>query len=143
MIPASRRRLAVLYLLIVAMMVALGGRLWYVQVMSGPQYKQLAVANQTRTIVVPAVRGSITDDVGNKLVTNQASLTVAVNMMQLSQTTRDAGKSVLQRLAPLLGMTYTQLADKTRLCTKTVPALRIRASSGSGSATQSSRCSGA
>jgi penicillin-binding protein 2 len=120
MIPASRRRLAVLYLLIVAMIVALGGRLWYLQVMSSPQLKQLAAANQTRNIVVPAVRGSIVDDEGNALVTNQTSLVVSVNMMQLSQTTSDDGKTVLTRLAPLLGMTYKQLSEKTRLCTKGV-----------------------
>ena len=120
MIPASRRRLAVLYLIILAMVVALGGRLWYVQVMSGGQYKALAVANQTRNIVVPAVRGSITDNEGNKLVTNKTSLVVSVDMMTLSQTTSDDGTSVLKRLAPLVGMTYTQLRDKTTLCTKGV-----------------------
>jgi penicillin-binding protein 2 len=120
MIPASRRRLAVLYLIILAMVVALGGRLWYLQVMSGGQYKALAVANQTRNIVVPAVRGSITDNEGTKLVTNKTSLVVSVDMMTLSQTTSDDGTSVLQRLAPLVGMTYTQLRDKTRLCTKGV-----------------------
>jgi penicillin-binding protein 2 len=120
MIPASRRRLAVLYLIILAMVVALGGRLWYLQVMSGSQYKTLAVANQTRNIVVPAVRGSITDNEGNKLVTNKTSLVVSVDMMTLSQTTSDDGTSVLKRLAPLVGMTYTQLRDKTRLCTKGV-----------------------
>jgi penicillin-binding protein 2 len=120
MIPASRRRLAVLYLIIIAMVAALGGRLWYVQVMSGGQYKALAVANQTRNIVVPAVRGSITDNEGNKLVTNKTSLVVSIDMMTLSQTTSDDGTSVLKRLAPLVGMTYTQLRDKTRLCTKGV-----------------------
>ncbi|HEX6450509.1 MAG TPA: penicillin-binding protein 2 [Trebonia sp.] len=120
MIPASRRRLAVLYLIILAMVVALGGRLWYLQVMSGGQYKALAVANQTRNIVVPAVRGSITDNEGTMLVTNQTSLVVSVDMMTLSQTTSDDGTSVLQRLAPLVGMTYTQLRDKTRLCTRGV-----------------------
>jgi penicillin-binding protein 2 len=119
-IPASRRRLVVLYLLVIAMMVALGGRLWYVQVMSGSQYKALAVANQTRNVVVPAVRGSITDDTGQELVTNKTSLEVSVNMMQLSQTTSDDGKAVLTKLAPLLHTTYADLHDKTRLCTKGV-----------------------
>jgi penicillin-binding protein 2 len=120
MIPASRRRLVVLYLIVFAMVIALGGRLWYLQVMSGGQYKALAVSNQTRNIVVPAVRGSITDNEGNNLVTNQTSLVVSVDMMTLSQTTTDNGQSVLERLAPLLHMTYTQLHDKTRLCTKGV-----------------------
>jgi len=120
MIPASRRRLAVLYVLVAAAMVALGGRLWYLQVMDGKHYKALAVANQTRTVVVPATRGEIIDDAGQPLVRNQTSMVVSVDMMQLSQTTRDNGQSVLHRLAPLLGMPYKTLSEKVRLCTRGV-----------------------
>ena len=120
MIPASRRRLAALYLIVIAMMATLGGRLWYLQVMDGPHYKSLAAVNQTRQIVVPAVRGEIVDDTGTPMVRNQTSMVVSVDMMQLSQTTRDGGKSVLSRLAPLLGMSDKTLSDKTRLCTRGV-----------------------
>jgi penicillin-binding protein 2 len=122
MIPASRRRLAVLYVLVVAALVALGGRLYYVQVLNTAQYKALAAANQTRQVVVPAVRGGIVDDLGQPLVRNQTSMVVSVNMSTLSQTTSDDGQSVLRRLAPLLGQSYKQLSEKTRLCTKGVPA---------------------
>jgi penicillin-binding protein 2 len=121
MIPRSRKRLLGLYVIALAMIVVLGGRLWYLQVLNTQQYKNLAQVNQTRTIVVPAVRGSITDDTGVPLVDNQTSMTVAVNMMQLSQTTSDDGKAVLARLAPLLRMSDTTLAEKVRLCTKGVP----------------------
>lgn len=121
MIPASRRRLAVLYLVAAAMMVTLGGRLWYLQVMNTTQYRQLAAANQTRQVVVPAVRGSITDDQGRPLVTNATSLVVSVNMMQLSQTTKDGGRAVLHRLASLLGMPDKLMTQKIRLCTRGVP----------------------
>jgi penicillin-binding protein 2 len=103
------------------MLVTLGGRLWYLQVMNTAQYKQLAAANQTRQVVVPAVRGSIVDDLGNPLVTNATSLVVSVNMTQLSQTTTDGGHAVLHRLASLLGMKDKVLAQKVRLCTRGVP----------------------
>ena len=122
MIPASRRRLVILYLVAAAMIVTLGGRLWYLQVLDTAQYKQLAATNQTRQVVVPAVRGSIVDDQGQPLVTNNTSMTVSVDMMQLSQTTSDDGRSVLTRLGSLLGMPYKVLAEKVRLCTKGVPA---------------------
>ena len=121
MIPRSRKRLVGLYAVALAMLVALSGRLWYLQVLDTGQYKALAQVNGTRTIVVPAVRGMITDDTGAALVTNQVSMTVAVNMMQLSQTTRDSGKAVLARLAPLLGMSDNTLTEKVRLCTRGVP----------------------
>src|SRR6185437_259116 len=121
MIPRSRKRLFGLYAIALAMLVVLGGRLWYLQVLDTAQYKSLAQVNQTRTIVVPAVRGMITDDTGQALVTNQTSMTVSVNMMQLSQTTTDGGKAVLARLAPLLHLPAKTLAQKVRLCTRGVP----------------------
>jgi penicillin-binding protein 2 len=119
-IPRSRRRLFGLYVIALALLVTLGGRLWYLQVLDTAQYKALAQVNQTRKIVVPAVRGMITDDTGKPLVTNQTKLTVSVDMMQLSQTTRDNGKAVLARLAPLLHMPVTTLTEKVRLCTRGV-----------------------
>ena len=66
MIPRSRTAAGRLYLIALAMLVTLGGRLWYLQVLDTAQYKSLAQVNQTRTIVVPAVRGSITDDAGRR-----------------------------------------------------------------------------
>jgi penicillin-binding protein 2 len=120
-IPRSRRRLLGLYLITLAMLVVLGSRLWYLQVMDTSQYKALAAVNQTRTIVVPAVRGMITDDTGQPLVDNNTEMTVSVNMMQLSQTTSDDGKAVLARLAPLLHMSDTTLSDEVRLCTRGIP----------------------
>jgi penicillin-binding protein 2 len=119
MIPASRRRLVVLYVVVAVMLATLGGRLWYLQVMNGTQYKTLAMANQTRTIVVPAVRGQIFDDAGRALVTNQTSLVVSVDMMQLSRE-RDGGSAVLHRLARLIGMPYNLLKSKVTLCTRGV-----------------------
>jgi penicillin-binding protein 2 len=120
-IPRSRKRLLGLYVIALALLVVLGGRLWYLQVLDTTQYKSLAQVNQTRTIVVPAVRGMITGDTGQALVTNQTSMTVSVNTMQLSQATSDNGKAVLARLAPLLHMTDKTLSEKTRLCTRGVP----------------------
>jgi penicillin-binding protein 2 len=117
---ASRRRLLVLYVIAAAMLVSLGGRLWYLQVMNNTAFTKLAAANQTRNVIVPAVRGQILDDVGNRLVTNQTALVVSVDMMNLSQQPGGAAP-VLHRLAPLLGMSYQTLTSKTRLCTAGVP----------------------
>jgi penicillin-binding protein 2 len=117
MIPRSRRRLFGLYVIAAALLVTLGGRLWYLQVLDTTQYKQLAQVNQTRDIVVPAVRGMIADDTGAPLVRNQTEMTVAVNMMDLSQDTSDDGAAVLARLAPLLHMSDKELTEELRLCT--------------------------
>jgi penicillin-binding protein 2 len=117
---SSRRRLVVIYVLAAAMLISLGGRLYYLQVINNTSFTKLAQQNQTRDVIVPAVRGQILDDVGNQLVTNQTALVVSVDMMTLDQLAGGAAP-VLQRLAPLLGMSYTKLSDETRLCTKGVP----------------------
>ena len=116
---SSRRRLVLLYVLAAAMLVSLGGRLYYLQVINTASFTKLAAQNQTRNVIVPAVRGQILDDVGNQLVTNQTALVVSVDMMTLSQQPGGAAP-VLRRLASLLGMSYTTLSEKTRLCTKGV-----------------------
>src|SRR6202012_2678137 len=119
MMSASRRRLLVLYVVGFTLLITLGGRLWYIQVMNGTSYVKLASQNQTRKIIVPAVRGQVLDDEGNPLVANRTELVVSVDMMTLSQRS-DGGTSVLKRLAPMLNLSYQLLAEKTRLCTAKV-----------------------
>jgi penicillin-binding protein 2 len=111
--------MVVLYVVVASLLITLGGRLWYIQVMNGTSYVKLASANQTRNVIVPAVRGQILDDVGHALVTNRTALVVSVDMMTLSQRP-DGGAAVLRRLAPMLNMPYPLLQKKVRLCRPTV-----------------------
>ncbi len=46
MIPAARRRLVVLYAVVFALLISLGGRLWYLQVMTGVSYASAATQDQ-------------------------------------------------------------------------------------------------
>jgi penicillin-binding protein 2 len=119
MIPASRRRLAVLHLLVAALLIGLGARLWFVQVMSGTVYASQAKQEQTENVVVPSVRGEILDDTGSPMVDNQSALVVSVNLADLEQQS-DGGAAVLHRLAALLGMSYTKLTEEVRTCTAKV-----------------------
>ena len=116
MIPAARRRLLVLYVVVAALLISLGGRLWYLQVMTGGSYASAAVQDRTRTVIVPSVRGGILDDVGQPLVSNKTSLVVSVNRAEVAQQP-DGGAAVLHRLAKLLHMNYRQLQLRIRLCT--------------------------
>jgi penicillin-binding protein 2 len=119
MIPASRRRLAVLYLVVASLLIGLGWRLWFVQVMSGASLASQANQEQTQKVIVPSVRGDILDDTGSPIVDNHSALVVSVNMSVLSRQP-DGGTAELHRLAVLLGTSYQQLSQKVRICTKTV-----------------------
>jgi len=85
MIPASRRRLAVLYLVVASLLIGLGWRLWFVQVMSGASLASQANQEQTQKVIVPSVRGDILDDTGSPIVDNHSALVVSVNMSVLSR----------------------------------------------------------
>ncbi|HEV2371711.1 MAG TPA: penicillin-binding protein 2 [Streptosporangiaceae bacterium] len=119
MIPSARRRLVALSAVFFLLLTTLGGRLWYLQVMTGVSYAAAAAQDQTQTVIVPPVRGEIVDDTGRPLVDNQTSLVVSVNRALLQQQA-DGGISELHRLATLLGMSYQVLQEKLRLCTKGV-----------------------
>jgi penicillin-binding protein 2 len=113
--PASRRRMVVLYAVVASLLISLGGRLWYLQVMHQTSYSTAAAQDQTRTIIVPSIRGQILDDVGTTLVGNHTSLVISVNRMLLEQQP-DGGVAELHRLARLLGMNYQTLQGKLRVC---------------------------
>jgi penicillin-binding protein 2 len=116
MIPAARRRLVIVYVLVAGLLISLGGRLWYLQVMTGVSYASAAAQDQTRTVIVPSVRGGILDDVGQPLVNNKTSLVVSVNRAELLDQA-DGGVAVLHRLAKLLHMGYGVIQQRIRLCT--------------------------
>src|SRR6266480_4292048 len=116
MIPAARRRLMVLYVVVAALLISLGGRLWYLQVMTGGSYANAAAQDQTRTVIVPSVRGGILDDVGQPLINNKTALVVSVNRALVAQQS-DGGLAELHRLAKLLHMDYGLLQQRLRLCT--------------------------
>jgi len=119
-IGVSRRRVLVLYVLVAALLLVLAGRVWYIQVMTGTSYAKLAADNQTRTVIIPPVRGQILDDVGRPLVRNQTSLVVSVDSTVLAKQS-DGGAAVLKRLARVLGVPTRRLQQDTRVCTRSVP----------------------
>jgi penicillin-binding protein 2 len=111
----SRLRLAILQLLVLSLVGTLFGRLWYLQVLAGDQYERIAADNGRGSIVEPATRGRILDDLGRPLVTNRTSLVVSASYADLIKQ-KDDGKAVLGRLAKLIKVPAKQLADEITPC---------------------------
>ena len=109
MIPASRRRLVVLYVVLAALLLGLGSRAWFLQIAKHAPYVALANQDRIRDIVQPPVRGEIVDDNGAPMVSNAPTLIVSVNMSTLSQQA-DGGQAELARLARLLGISRQDAA---------------------------------
>lgn len=111
----SALSLLVVQILVVSLMLALFGRLYYLQVADGPRYQQAALDIQSRDIVTPALRGLIVDNEGNLLATNKAGLMVTADRSVLDKL-EDKGKSVLTRVSTVLKLNYEDVYLRTRLC---------------------------
>ena len=111
----SRLRLVVLQVLVFSLLVTLLGRLWFLQVAAGQQYRAAAQNNVVREVITPPVRGLILDDQGRQLVNNRTTLVVTVDRSTLDKQ-KDGGVAVLTKLAKVLHTTYVDLHDRIQLC---------------------------
>lgn len=101
-IESTRLRLAFLALLVLSLFVLLFARLWYLQVMAGQEYADLAQGNAVRTVSLEAPRGRILDRDGEVLVENRYAYVVGVQPSELPSDP-DEADAVLADLADLLG----------------------------------------
>ncbi|WP_019548231.1 penicillin-binding protein 2 [Streptomyces sulphureus] len=113
-------RLIAIQILVLSLLLTLGGRLWYLQVRNGDEYEKEAAGNHVQQVVDPAVRGSILDSRGVPIADNETRLVVSVSRTELTKMD-DEGKSVLERLAKVLGTSSKELALKVRLCDAETP----------------------
>ncbi len=76
-------------------------RLWYLQVLSGDDYRRAALDNRVRKVAVPAPRGWIVDRNGRQLVTNRVATVVQLDPRRIPAEHRDAalewGRAMGQR----------------------------------------------
>lgn len=111
----SRLNLLVVQILIVSLMIALFGRLFYLQIAAGPKYRDAALSIQSRDVVSPAIRGLIVDSSGVPLALNKVGLAITIDRIAIDKQP-DKGVEVMQRLSKLLKLQYADVYRNTRLC---------------------------
>jgi cell division protein FtsI/penicillin-binding protein 2 len=89
----ARLNLLVIQIFIASLMVALLGRLFYLQVAAGPIYKDAALSIQSRDVVTPANRGFIVDSSGVPLALNRVGLAITVDRTKIDKLP-DKGEAV-------------------------------------------------
>ena len=107
--------IVVAQIFVASLMLALFGRLFYLQIADGPRYQQAALDIQSRDIVTPALRGLIVDIQGSPLAANKAGLMVTADRSILDRN-EDKGRSVLTRVAQVLELDPNDVFIRTRLC---------------------------
>ncbi|MBE7034509.1 MAG: penicillin-binding protein 2 [Ruminococcaceae bacterium] len=73
-----KKRCAILYALICLLTVVAVGRLFYLQIIEGENYRAISDSRLARNIPIKAPRGEILDRFGRPLVTNREGYTVAI-----------------------------------------------------------------
>lgn len=111
-IDRTTLRLAIFGLCIMVAFVALFSRLWYLQVLAAPDYRQLAKENRVRFVKSEPLRGRIIDRNGVVLVENRTATAVTVNR-QIIDTPRET-RVVLDQLAEILDEKVFTLRKRMR-----------------------------
>ncbi|MGH9189799.1 MAG: penicillin-binding protein 2 [Acidimicrobiales bacterium] len=104
---SSAFRLGILGVVVLSLFAAMLARLWYLQVLAGPEYRQAAQSNGVRFIYSEAPRGRIVDRQGRELVGNAVVSAVLANKTEMQRR-----PDVLTRLAVVLGRPESELAER-------------------------------
>jgi penicillin-binding protein 2 len=94
-----------------ASFVALGGKLWRMQIAKGSSFQQVAEDNVLRFEILKAPRGRIVDRNGLPLAESRRAWTVSIVGSRLP-TDPDEREAVLQELARTLGLQYVLALDR-------------------------------
>jgi penicillin-binding protein 2 len=100
-----------LWIAMLVCMFALGGRVFFLTVIKGSYYQNIAKGNSIRSIVIQAPRGRIFDRSGNVLVNNIPSID-AVIIPGLAPKDGAAQKDVAGKVAGILGMNEGEVMAK-------------------------------
>lgn len=104
---SSKRRLLTIFTIVSFVIFGLIARLGWIQIVRGERYKELANAQQTRDIPIPAKRGVIYDRNGKELAISISSSTVWVKPKEVEDVKETAAK-----LANILKMPFEEVEEK-------------------------------
>jgi penicillin-binding protein 2 len=114
--PSPALRLTFLTVIVIGLFVALFSRLWFLQVLAGDRYVELADTNRLRTVVTEAPRGRILAADGQELVKNRPALTISAERQLLLDGNGDPrgeeAELVLDRLSQLLQLDRDEVVER-------------------------------
>jgi penicillin-binding protein 2 len=94
-LPEIRHRSQVLSIIVALVFVALGVRLFYLQVIEGDNFYRTTAENIIRTVTLPAARGQIRDHKGHVLATMVPTYDIEVYPSQLTRESYDRLRAIL------------------------------------------------
>lgn len=112
--PLDRSLLRIFFLLIVLLLLILMGRVLYLNVVEGAEYRETAERNSLRALVIPAPRGIIYDTYGKPLLHNNPSMDAILTPadVPMEREKQDEMKRVLRETFAIEGALLDELFDR-------------------------------
>ncbi len=101
------QRLRFFYIVVLATLVVLAGRMWYLQIVRGDDFARLADGNRLRRIQITPSRGIIYDRSGVELIRSRPAFSVSIVPGGIPEDPEE----VLVRLGSILDMTIEELEE--------------------------------
>lgn len=112
--PLEKRRIEIFWWLALAVFLVIGGRIFYLNVLRGGYYQEVAQGNKIRSIVIKAPRGKIFDRYGAMLVNNIPSLDAVIVPADLPKDELNL-ETMKEILAEALNMNINEVAAKLEM----------------------------
>jgi cell division protein FtsI (penicillin-binding protein 3) len=98
------RRIGLLFAGFLLCFLVIAGRAFWLQGVQGPKLASEAISQQTESVPLPSLRGSVLDRRGNPLVVSEAAATIFAVPAEVKNAPRAA-----EKLAPILGLPESEL----------------------------------
>ncbi len=112
----GRLRLIVIQALVFSLFATLFARLYYLQVVSGADYRSQAASQSVREVVVQPQRGLIVDAQGRPLVTNRKSWVISVDRTVLGRLGQRQQDALLSRIGAAVGLSPHRIRKQLGTC---------------------------
>lgn len=109
--PLEKKKLGFFWILIIFCLFVLGGRVFYLNVVKGNYYKEIAQKNSIRSIPIKAPRGKIFDRFGNVLVNNVPSVDAIFVPADLPQNPEEI-KNISSEISRILSLNEGEVLAK-------------------------------
>jgi len=112
----SRLRLIVIQALVFSLFATLFARLYYLQVVTGADYRTQAASQSVRDIVVQPQRGLIVDAQGRPLVANRKSWVISVDRTLLGKMPERRQRALLERIGDEVDLRPARIRRQLTTC---------------------------
>lgn len=110
-VPLEKKKIKIFWIIILVFLIALSGRVFYLNIIKGNYYREIAKGNSIRSVPIKAPRGKIMDRFGNVLVNNVPSIDAVAILSDLPKNYEEI-KKISRSLSEVLSINEEDVLAK-------------------------------